>query len=328
MFRHRRPPTRRGRVLPALVVALAVVLAGCTGATEEGDDPLRVGAWPSVEPLVLSHTIAELLLADGIDVEVREFSDAGAARQALELGDVELLPAYTGAAWLEVLERQNPPGDVRTSFARVREFDEQRGLVWLRPRFEDGRADSPPADATFAFFVLGPPAQQATLQTMSQLALRLSEDPEAQLCMDEDFSRRPDGRDAVFRAYGISLERQDLAASPGEAVLAVRNRTCLAGLSTTTDGAAWRSGLVPLIDDLSVFPAFVVAIVGRQSALARQGVTTALGPFSSQLTNELLAQHNAMVADTAGASTAGADLAATLRARAGLEAGTGDGADS
>ncbi|MFT5222670.1 MAG: osmoprotectant transport system substrate-binding protein [Glaciecola sp.] len=316
MFRHLRAPCRAF----ALLVVLSLLLVSCDsgGAQEPGAPaPLRVGAWPSVEPALLAETIAGLLRAEGIAADVREFSDATSARQALELGDVDLLPGYTGAAWLEVLERSDPPGDMRTSFARVREFDEREGLIWLRPRFESGLLDSPPANATFAFFVQGPPSRDAALRTMSQLASRLAQDPEARLCMDEDFSQREDGRNAVYRAYGISLDRQDLAAAPAEAALAVRGGECLAALATITDGTSWSLGLIPLADDLSIFPAFVIAVVIDQTTLAQSGVAAALGPFSSQLTAQLLAAANARILAAASVADVGEELAQALRSRAG-----------
>lgn len=319
MFRDVRLP----RAVAALLAA-ALLLVACDrgGGTEAPPaDPLVVGSWPAAEPLLLAESIAALLRADGIPAEVRTFTDARSARQAIEIGDVALLPGYTGASWLEVLERADPPGDQRTSFARVREFDERSGLIWLRPRFEQGRGDAPPADATFAFFVRGAPAVTAQVRTMSQLASFLAEDPAAQLCMDQDFIDRPDGREAVFRAYGISLDRQDVAAAPEAAMGAVADFTCVAGLSTTSDGIAFQLGLQPLVDDLSVFPAFVVAVVGRERALARAGVTAALGPFTSQLTTSLLARFNSRVQRAGGGAEVvaeiGTELATVLRSRAG-----------
>lgn len=312
---------------PARVVLVACLcsslLAGCRGGGP-GDRPsvdpavtIRVGAWLQAEPQLLSATLAALLRADGLVAEVVEFADARDARRALELEDVDVLPGYTGAAWLEVLERPDPPGNPATSFARVREADERRGLTWLRPRFEEGGADTPPANATFAFFVVGPPARDASLQTLSQLATRLAEDPGARLCMDDEFVRRRDGREALFRAYGISAQRQDVAASPEDAVLAVREGECLAGLATTTDGSAWAAGLRPLADDLVVFPAFVLAPVVDQDALEVAGVARALAPFTAQLTSRLLARHNAAVLAGIPVDRAAEDLAEVLRRRAG-----------
>ncbi len=316
-----RPGAHRRLLSLALLCALALGACdlGKDQVIEPAIDAVRVGAWPQAEPRLLSETLAALLRADGLTAVVVEFADAADARRALELEDVDVLPGYTGATWLEVLERADPPGSPATSFARVREFDERRGIVWLNPRFEEGTADTPPANATFAFFVSGPPAVDASLQTVSGLATRLAEDPTARLCMDDEFVRRQDGRQALFRAYGISTQRQDVAASPEEAVRAVKAGECLAGLATATDGAAWVAGLRPLRDDLLVFPAFVVAPALTAPADEREGVAGALAPFTAQLTSELLARHNAAVLAGVTLERAGADLADVLRTRAGRD---------
>ncbi len=306
-----------------IAVSLCLALAAACGRTSDPQAPevtLRVGSWPAVEPHLLAETLAGLLRLDGIGAEVVEFADDTDARRALELEDVDVLPAYTGAAWLEVMERSDPPGSVATSFARVREFDERQDLVWVPPRFGPAGWDAPPANATFALVVAGPPSGDAELQTVSQLASRLSADEDAQLCLDEDFGNRPDGRDALFRAYGISLERQDIAASPEQVVSAVLGGDCLAGLTTATEGRAWAAGLRPLVDDLQVFPAFVVAAVATRSSYDIDGVAAALGPFAAQLTSRLLAEHNARVLDGEAAEAVAADLADVLRQRAGREA--------
>ncbi len=314
-----RPATIARRRVVAMLLFPALLLGACEQgvAPEPAQAPVRVGAWPQAEPRLLSEALAALLRLDGLPAEVVEFADAADARRALELEDVDVLPGYTGAAWLEVLERADPPGNPATSFARVREFDERRGIHWLRPRFEEGTSDTPPANATFAFFVAGPPAVDAGLQTISQLATRLAEDPTARLCMDDEFVRRQDGRLALFRAYGISTQRQDIAASPSEAIAAVGAGECLAGLATATDGEAWVTGLRPLQDDLVVFPAFVVAPALTTPASDRDGLASALSPFAAQLSNELLARQNAAVLAGATIERSGADLAEVLRERAG-----------
>ena len=73
-----------------------------------------------------------------------ELADASDARRALELGDVDVVPAYTGEAWLEVLNRADPPSDQATSLARVAEADEAIGLAWLRPPIAGDGLDAPP----------------------------------------------------------------------------------------------------------------------------------------------------------------------------------------
>lgn len=259
-------------------------------------EPLRVGTSTEHEAQLLGHTLVALLEDAGLPATVETFDGATDARQALELGVIDLLPGYTGAAWLEVLGRPDPPGDPRTSYRRVRQDDADRGVVWLRPRFalEEG-LHLPPANATFAFFVQGPPSVTASLTTMSQLAARLVEEPGALLCVDPEFAERSDGLEAVLDAYAIADVRS-APAPPDEAIAGVRSGECLAGLATATDGAAWRAGLRPLIDDLRVFPAFVVTVqVPDGLRVSRPDVVAAVTPFTDHLTTERLGRWNAEV---------------------------------
>lgn len=260
-------------------------------------DPVRVGTSPEQEATLLAHVVVELLASAGIPGTVVTFDDAADARQALELSAIDVLPGYTGAAWLEVLGRPDPPGDPRTSYRRVRQDDADDGVVWLRPRFAlDEGVTLPPANATFAFFVQGPPSVNASLTTMSQLAARLGEDPEALLCVDPEFGEREDGLEAVLDAYAIAGVRS-APAPPEEAVEGVRSGECLAGLTTATDGRAWRAGLRPLLDDVRVFPAFVVTLqVPDALRLERPDAVTALAPFTDHLTTARLGRWNARLA--------------------------------
>ncbi len=295
---------RAPRLLAAtLAAALAAVVSAC--ALVEGPDAadsddaavvLRVGAGPDAETQLLAHVLVAMLDFEQVPAEVVAFADTRDVRQALEVGRIDLRPAYTGEVWLESLEHAAPPPDPRASIAGVREHDAELGLVWLQPRFGTG-IEEPPANATFAFMVLGPPGAHADLRTVSQLATRLSERPEAAVCVDREFAERPDGLRAVLEAYSVRSDRPFLAADPAEAVVAVAAGDCIAGLTTATDGAAWRSGLRPLADDLRVFPAFVPLPQVREEVLdGDPGVRRALIPLATQLTTALLGSWNAQVA--------------------------------
>jgi osmoprotectant transport system substrate-binding protein len=310
-----------------ILIAAAVILAtACTGVDADADadggpetdeDPVRVGAGPDAETLLLAHVMAALLELSGLPADVVSFSDAGDARQALELGSVDLQPGYTGEAWLETLGRSDPPGEPQASFVAVRDHDEAEGIVWLRPKFGDG-LDEPPANATFAFVVQGPPSIDADLRTLSQLAARLSEQPDARVCVDQEFGTRPDGLRAVLAAYSVRSDREFLAAGPEEAVLGVVAGGCLAGLTTATDGAAWRAGLRPVVDDLRVFPAFVPLPQIREEALVdRPAIRVAVGPMAAELTTELLGSWNARLLDGEPVEVIAEEAAVELLMRAG-----------
>ena len=311
--------------LASLLLLLLLVLTACAvgpqGAGSDEREPVQVASGPDAEAELLAHVMAELLRAGDMEVELVPFSGAEDSRQALELGAVDVRLGYTGEAWLETLGRPDPPGDPRDSVAEVYRHDLEDGIIWLRPRFGDG-LDEPPANATFTFAVMGPPGADADLRTVSQLATRLSEQAEAPVCVDEEFGSRADGLRAVLQAYSVRSDRPFLAASPEEAVLGVAAGDCLAGLTTTTDGHAWRSGLQPLTDDLQVFPAFVPLPQVREEAVeAYPGLRAALTPMSTELTTSLLGSSNAAVAGGAEVEEVAAELAVELRRRAGRDVG-------
>lgn len=293
-------PVVMSRVRLLVLAALVVVAAACTAEAEppagDGGAPMvRVASGADTETKLLANVAAALLREAGYDVELVAFADSRDSRHAMTLGAVDVRIGYSGESWLESLGRPNPPSDVRESIDTVREHDEGVGIVWLRPRFGDG-LDAPPANATFAFVVQGPPSVDADLATMSQLASRLSERPDALVCVDQGFASRSDGLSAVLAAYSVRSDRPFLAATPEEAVLGVAAGECLAGLSTTTDGMVWAYGLRPLVDDLGVFPAFVIAPQIRAGALeADPQIRSALQPMASRLTTAMVGRWNARV---------------------------------
>ena len=303
------------RLRVATLVVVVAVAAGCQpGADEEptagSAPPVRVGTGQQDESRLLAGVMAELLTTAAVPVEVVELADASDARRALELGDVDVVPAYTGEAWLEVLNRADPPSDQATSLARVAEADEAAGLVWLRPPITGDGLTSPPADATFAF-VVDDDGPHADVTTMSQLATRLGQLTRPVLCVDPAFAEREDGLPVVLDAYSIAADSvEQLGTTPSEAVLGVAAGDCDAGLTSATDGTAWALGQRPLLDDLGVFPAFVVAPVVDEDDLAR--VEAALRPLTRGLTTARLGRWNARVVQGEPLATVATDAAVAL----------------
>jgi osmoprotectant transport system substrate-binding protein len=114
--------------------------------------------------------------------------------------------------------------------------------------------------------------------------------------------------------YSVRSSHPVIPATPAEAVLAVAAGECVAGLTSTTDGAAWLLGLTPLRDDLGVFPAFVVAVQIRNDLRIRvPDIEELLEPLTRELTTARLGQFNArLVAGDSIRSTA-EDAYAELR---------------
>jgi osmoprotectant transport system substrate-binding protein len=302
--------------------ALVVLVVGCAAPPPaEGPPPFRIAVGPDPEAALLARTAGVLAQEAGVPVALLELAEVRSERQAVELGDADLYVGYSGQAWLEVLGRADPPVDPTAGLATVASADRERGLVWLLPGDGTG-LEAPPANATFALFVAGPPAVDADLRTLSGLALRLGERPDAPLCVDEGFAARADGLGALLAAYGVRRDRPFLAADPERAVAGVVARDCLAGLSHATDGRAWAAGLQPLVDDLRFFFALVPVPVVRADALSEHPrLRASLAPLG-RLSTAALGRANARVATGEGIAGVAADLAVALRDGA---AGSGPG---
>ena len=280
----------------ALLLALCLLAAACARAGQE-PGPVVLGVGSTAEQRMLAALTVVALDRAGVAVEARPDlgGTVGLRREALR-GHIDLWWDYTGAAWALGMGEQAPPADAQESWERVRRADEDRGLTWLEPTA---------ADATLALFVRAaelPPEGQP--RGLSWLAGVLSRG-EAKLCADADFARRSGGLDALAEAYAIDLNRLSVAAADeATAIGKVADGSCFAGLATATSGEARAAGLLPVADELGVFPAFVVAPVARAAALERHpAVAGALRSLAGVLDTRALGELNREVA--AGRDPAG-----------------------
>jgi osmoprotectant transport system substrate-binding protein len=279
----------RGACRLALGLVLALTAVGCR--TADAAPALVIGVGSTDEQRVLAALAAEALRRADVPVEVRMDlgGTLGLRREALA-DQIDLFWDYTGAAWALGLREAAPPADPVESWERIRQADERRGLRWLEPTN---------ANATLALFVRGAdlPADSAQ-RDMGWLAGELS-GGRRRLCADADFIARDGGLRALAAEYGIDASRlPKRAADESEAVVAVRAGECFAGLATATSGDARAAGLVPVDDELRVFPAFVVAPVVRAGSPADDpAVVAALAPVTGAVDTATLAELNARAVD-------------------------------
>lgn len=270
--------------LAVLLVALAVGACAPAVATPA----VVIGAGSTDEQRLLAAVTREALRRDGVPVEV--VADLGGTlglrRQALA-DRIDLFWDYTGAAWSLGLREPAPPADPLDSWERVRRADRDQGLRWLAPTG---------ANATFALAVRRADLPAAGQRGLGWLAGELS-GGRHRLCAERDFIARADGLASLAAEYGIDLATLPTrAATEAEAVAAVRAGDCFAGLVTATSGAAAAADLVPVADELRVFPAFVVAPVVRAGSSADDpAVVGALRAVARDIDTATLAALNARV---------------------------------
>lgn len=275
----------------AAVCVVGLVLAGCPRNDPPAEPRIAVGVGSTTEQRVLAALTAQALTEAGMTPDLHpDLGGTVGLRRAAIAGDIDVFWDYTGAAWALGMGQQAPPADPEESFQRVSRADVRNGLTWLPPSR---------ANATLALFVDRDdlPAQDRP-RGLAWLASVLSAG-DKHLCADEEFITRSGGLEALAAAYAIDLDRltqSAIPASEADAISGVATGRCFAALATATSGEAIRAGLVPVSDDLMVFPAFAVAPVARTERLKDvPELAAAMASATAVLDTRALGELNAAV---------------------------------
>ena len=251
---------RRGpgiTIMRASLRRLAIGLAALVAAGTAQAQTVVVGARGTTEQQLVAEMTGQILKARGIPASRRAASGPAALRQALEAGQVDVAWDYTGAALATVhtiAERLDGAG----TYARVKELDAARGLVWLNP----SRANATAALAMRAGETKG-------VGSLTELAARIKGGDALRLGCDA-FCTRPEGLAALQQAYGLEFGREQVVRMEAGLVYgALRDRQVDVGLVVATDGRVPAYGFALLKDDNGFFANQTLAPVVRRQALDR-----------------------------------------------------------
>ena len=263
----------------------------CAGFAQAADKPLiRIGARVFTEQTLLAEITSQYLRAKGYDVQVTGGLGSNLARSAHESGQLDMLWEYTGVslvAYNHVTEKL----DSEQSYARVKELDEKKGLVWLTPsRFSNTYALALPKNVADAY---------PQINTISDLNRVLRDEAKTNhlVALDTEFANRSDGLDGMVKLYGMNLTRQNIRQmDAGLVYTALRNGQVFAGLVYTTDGRLNAFKLKLLEDDKHYFPDYTAAPVVRQAYLdAHPQLAEQLKPLAELFDDNTMRQLNARV---------------------------------
>ncbi|MBM6442898.1 MULTISPECIES: glycine betaine ABC transporter substrate-binding protein [Pseudomonas] len=263
----------------------------CAGFAQAADKPLiRIGARVFTEQTLLAEITSQYLRAKGYDVQVTGGLGSNLARNAHESGQLDMLWEYTGVslvAYNHVTEKL----DSEQSYARVKELDEKKGLVWLTPsKFSNTYALALPKNVADEY---------PQINTISDLNRVLRDEARTNhlVALDTEFANRSDGLDGMVKLYGMNLTRQNIRQmDAGLVYTALRNGQVFAGLVYTTDGRLNAFKLKLLEDDKHYFPDYTAAPVVRQAYLdAHPQLAEQLKPLAELFDDNTMRQLNARV---------------------------------
>jgi osmoprotectant transport system substrate-binding protein len=262
------------------LVAAAPLLARCGSS-----NAVSVGSKNFTESFIIAEIYAQALESAGIAVTRRfNLGSTQIALAALQRGDIDLYPEYTGTALLNVLHLA-PIQDPQALYSTVkREFEQRYNLIWLDPS---------PMNNSQALATTKAISKAQGIVTLTQLAKAA---PRLRLATIQEFLSRGDGLPGLQKLYGgfqfASVTTYDIV---------LKYKALLAGKADvasafTTDGAIDTDALVVLADDRHLWPPYNVAPVVRKETLTREAsIQTTLDALAPAITTRAAQRMNAAV---------------------------------
>jgi osmoprotectant transport system substrate-binding protein len=284
-----------------MAAALTVVACGGGG----GGDTVSVGSKDFTEQLIIGEMYALMLEESGFTVD-RKLNLGGTpvAQSAIESGEIDLYPEYTGTALLTVLKLP-VSSDQQAVYDTVKQaYQDRFDLVWLDPA---------PMNNTQALAMTEAQAEALDIRTISDFVAQASN---LVLIGPPEFEVREDGLPGLQSAYGEFALKGYKAVDAGLRYKGLVDGEADVAVAFGTDGEISAFNLVVLEDDQALFPPYQIAPIVSQAALDRQpGIAEALNQLSPLLNDGVMRQLNYEVT---GNQREPADVAREFLVNAGL----------
>ena len=265
-----------------ILATVALLLAPRADAAQT----IKIGSKNFTEQFIIAEIYAAALENAGFKVE-RKINLGGTliAQKAMEAGEIDLYPEYTGTALVAVLKapvKSNP----QEVFDQVKAYYEKSyNITWLKPaNINNG----------YAIIVRPDTAAKYHLKTLADLG----GGPSKELVMGAgpEFLDRQDGLPGLKATYGIEFKEFKQFAKLGLRYDALAAKQIDVANGFATDWQIAEQKLVVLDDDKGLFPPYYVAPVIRQQTLtSNPKIADVLEKVDAALDNETMRDLNAKV---------------------------------
>lgn len=246
---------KTNRILAAALVVCFALLVTSVFRTGKGET-IHIATKPMTEQYVLGEMLKLLIEQDtDLSVELTQGVGGGTSniQPAMESGEFDIYPEYTGTAWNMVLK--NEELYTEDLFDQLQEeYEEDYSMEWTGMYGFNN---------TYGMVVRREIAEQYDLHTYSDLAAVADQ---LVFGAEYDFFEREDGYDALCDAYGLNFkETMDL--DIGLKYQALDQEQIDVMVVFTTDGQLSASDVVVLDDDKQFYPSYLCGNVVRSEVL-------------------------------------------------------------
>ncbi len=237
------------RTIRPMRLLLTLLTAWLVGGVQAAP-ALQVGSKRFTESYLLGEIVTQTLSGQGIAAEHRQgLGNTAILAAALQQGQIDVYPEYTGTIVRELLKRESP-ADAQAPLDQIN--------AWLKPL---GLKAGVPLgfNNSYALAMREADAARLGITTISELATLAQA---LKLGLSHEFTARADGWPALQRAYGLKL-------APGSALDHGLAYAALAGSQVdlidvyTTDAQLARQPVRVLRDDRGFFPRYDAVLLMR-----------------------------------------------------------------
>lgn len=247
---------KTNKIMAVVAFVLCLGIAGGVFLNTRQKDTLHIATKPMTEQYILGEMLDILIEQDtGLDVELTQGVGGGTSniQPAMENGEFDLYPEYTGTGWNMVLKHDG--FYTEELFGELeKEYAERFRMDWVGMYGFNN---------TYGFVVRPEIAEKYGLKTYSDLK---SVAGSLTFGAEYDFFEREDGYDALCEVYGLKFGKtMDL--DIGLKYQAINQGKIDVMVIFTTDGQLSASDVVVLEDDKHFFPSYICGNVIRAEAL-------------------------------------------------------------
>ena len=309
---HSFSPFKRRFMGLALGLSATALLLAC-GAKPAADKPaetataatptaapgeaVRVASKIDNEGGLLGNIVLQVLESKGIPtVNKVQLGATKVVRAALEAGEIDLYPEYTGNGAFLLGDEASPAWkDAKAGYELAKKMDyDKNKIVWLQPA---------PANNTFAIALRSDVAQANNIKSIEDLSKWMATGGQFKIAASAESVERPDALPSFEKTYGLKFKQDNiLVLAGGDTTVfikaaAEKTSGVNAALAYGTDGALSSLGLVVLDDPKSAQPIYAPAPLVRESVLKKYPeIETALKPVFESLDTVTLQGLNAKIA--------------------------------
>jgi osmoprotectant transport system permease protein len=264
----------------------ALIVAGCLIVTAafaqvRSSRTIHIATKPMTEQYIIGEMLDILIEQDtDLNVELTQGVGGGTSNiePAMESGEFDMYPEYTGTAWNAVLKRDSVYSEDK--FDKLEAAYKKKGLTWTGMYgFEN----------TYGLAVRKEIADKYDIKTYSDLRKAASS---LTFGAEYDFFERQDGYDALCKKYGFKFGKtMDL--DIGLKYQALEEKQIDVMVVFTTDGQLSKADAVVLKDDKDFFPSYLCGNVVRTEVLEEHPeLQDVFDELTGKISNDDMAEMN------------------------------------